>query len=65
MGPDGVQGTPGKRGLVHEYPAQQYGGIHRPQEHRELGAGADTVSVNASVLTLVYGRGWFDIVDVE
>lgn len=44
MGPDRIQGAPDKRGLVHEHPAQQHGGIHRHEEHGELGASSNTVS---------------------
>jgi hypothetical protein len=48
MGPDGVQRTPCKRGLIYEHPAQQYRRIHRPEEYGELGTSAHKVSQDST-----------------
>ena len=46
MGPDRIQGALDKRGLIHEHPAQQYGGIYRHEEYGKFGTGVDTVSLH-------------------
>lgn len=53
MGPNRVQRASDKRGLLHEHPAQQYGGVHRYEEYGELRAGPDTVSEGACVQDLI------------
>lgn len=49
MGPDGVQGPVNKRGLIHEHPIVEHGGVYRWEELREPGAGVDTVSTSCTL----------------
>ena len=60
MGSDRIQGALNKRGLIHEHPAQQYGGIYRHEEYGEPGTGADTVSLrnlSLNLQTRTHSRG--------
>ena len=44
MGSNRIQGSLNQRGLVHEHPIVQHGGVYRHEEYGKFGPGTDTVS---------------------